>query len=228
MNYASILDLLKENGDPKLIEFNTRLKSNVSQDYGVKVPVLRKIAKTIIKEDPDAFLHLAKDDTQEEIMLQGMIISLSKFPFDKKLFLTEQYLDKITNWALCDIFCGDFKPKKDQLETLYEFMLPYLDSKEEFKCRFAVVMLMNYYIDDKYIDLVLNHLTSIRHEGYYVKMAVAWALSKIYVSYPDKTIKILKEGKLDVFTHNKAIQKMVESYRISLEDKAKLKELKKQ
>lgn len=228
MDYISIIELLKENSDPKLIEFNRRLKSDVSHDYGVKVPVLRKIAKDIIKEYPDLFLKIAKDDTQEEIMLQGMVIALSKFPFDKKLSLTSSYLDKISNWALCDIFCGDFKPETEQLERLYEFITPYLNCKEEFKCRFAVVMLMNYYVNQDYIDKVLNHLITVNHEGYYVKMAVAWALSKIYVAYPDKVIQILKEEKLDSFTHNKSIQKMTESYRISSEEKNALRALKKQ
>lgn len=228
MNYTSILEILENNSDPKLVAFNSRLKSQVSKDYGVKIPVLRNIAKKIIKEDPDLFLKIAKEDTQEEIMLQGMVIALSNFPTDKKLKLISNYLDKITNWALCDVFCGDLKPKSNQLKEYYNFIVPYLSSEAEFKCRFAVVMLMNYYINEDYIDQTFHHLISIKHEGYYVKMAIAWALSKIYVSYPDKTLQILEENILDPFTHNKSIQKMIESNRISSEDKAKLRTLKKQ
>ena len=228
MDYPTLIALLEKNSDPKLQKFNQKLKSQVHQDYGVKIPILRSIAKRIIKEDPDSFLQWIQDNSQEEIILQGMVIALSDFPFEKKLALTEKHLNKVCNWACCDIFCGDFKPSKNELMKLHQFILPYLKSEDEFKCRFAIVMLMSYYIQENNIDSTLSYITQVTHEGYYVKMAIAWALSKIYVHYPQKVKMILINGKLDTFTHNKSIQKMIESYRISEEDKKILKKLKKQ
>lgn len=223
INYEALLQTLKENSDPKLRSFNSRLNSAVSHDYGVKVPVLRKIAKSLVKDDWRSFLSIARDDTQEEIMLQGMVIACSPCSFEEKLSLTEGYIPKISNWALCDVFCGSFKIKQEKLNRLYDFLQPYLNSKQEFECRFAVVMLMDYFIRDETIDQVLSHLIAIENNTYYTRMAIAWALSKAYIDYPEKTLAILQSGKLDAFTHNKAIQKMIESYRISEEDKKMLR-----
>lgn len=92
--------------------------------------------------------------------------------------------------------------------------------------RFAAVALMDFFLNDEYIDRVLEIYRRISLDAYYVKMGVAWALSVCYVKYPEKTLALLKEGALDPWTHNKAIQKCRESFRVSKEDKEMLKELK--
>ncbi|MBQ2753776.1 MAG: DNA alkylation repair protein, partial [Firmicutes bacterium] len=102
-----------------------------------------------------------------------------------------------------------------------------LESEREYDLRFALVMLLDHYIADEYIDYVLDIYEKVKSEYYYVKMAVAWGLSVCFVKYPEKTIKLLEQGSLDAFTHNKTIQKICESLRVSKESKNNLKKLKK-
>ena len=95
----------------------------------------------------------------------------------------------------------------------------HLSSKEEFEIRFGTVMLLNYYIDDGYIDRVLLLLDGIKHEGYYVKMAIAWAVSICFVKFPEKTMNYLMQNTMDNFTFNKSLQKITESLRVDKETK---------
>ena len=114
--------------------------------------------------------------------------------------------------------------KKDQ-EEWFAFLKTYAVSGKEYEIRFALVAMLDYFINEEYIDQVLEILGQVRHEGYYVKMAAAWAVSICYVKFPEKTEGFLKKDLLDDFTHNKSIQKIRESYRVSKEDKERLKTL---
>lgn len=109
---------------------------------------------------------------------------------------------------------------------MYEFVLPYLKSQNEYEVRFAVVILMQYFVTDEYINDVLKIYDDIRHNGYYVKMAVAWGISICYVKYRDITLEYLASCNLDDFTYNKSVQKMIESFRVSREDKEMLRSMK--
>ena len=106
-------------------------------------------------------------------------------------------------------------------------MKKYLSSEREFDVRFALVMLTGYYIDEEYIDRVLEISKNIKHEGYYAKMANAWLLSICFVKFYDKTVEFIKGAGLDIFTHNKAIQKARESRRIDPQRKEELLKMKK-
>lgn len=139
----------------------------------------------------------------------------------------EKFVPKIDNWAVCDTFCAGLKIIKKYPEDFWEFIGKYLKSDKEFEIRFAIVMILDYYINDKYIEEVLEILNNIKHEGYYVKMAVAWTVSICYIKFPKRTMKFLKECNLDNFTYNKSIQKIIESYRVENEDKEILKKMKK-
>ena len=107
-----------------------------------------------------------------------------------------------------------------------EFLSGVLQSGREFELRFCAVMLMDYFIQPPYTEDTIQTLCGIRHDGYYVKMAVAWALSVCFVKARESALPVLLDGRLDDFTHNKTIQKCCESYRVSNEDKAYLRSLK--
>ncbi|MEI3235136.1 MAG: DNA alkylation repair protein [Intestinibacter bartlettii] len=94
--------------------------------------------------------------------------------------LIESFVPKIDNWAICDSFCNSLKFVNKNKEKVWEFIQPYLKSNKEFEIRFAVVIILNYYITEDYIDLVLETLDEVKHEGYYVKMAVAWAYITVF------------------------------------------------
>ncbi len=219
---------LREMADEKYREFHSRLIPGVETVlYGVRVPDLRKLARQLTKEDWREFVELTKDSSVYELnMLCGMVCALAKCDFEEKLEYVEKFIPSINNWAVCDIVCGDLKDVKDHRERMYEFIMPYLESQKEYEVRFAVVILMQYFVTDKYINDVLKIYDDIRHKGYYVKMAVAWGISICYVKYRDITLEYLASCNLDDFTYNKSVQKMIESFRVSREDKEMLRSMK--
>lgn len=219
---------LQDIADEKYRKFHGNLIPGVdSTFYGVRVPLLRKIAKRILKEDWRGFVEMTKDSSVYEInMLCGMVIALAKCDFEEKLEYVAKFIPCINNWAVCDIVCGDMKDVKKNRERTFTFIQPYLSSGEEYEVRFAVVILMQYFLVDEYINDVLKIYDVIRHDGYYVKMAVAWGLSYCFIRYREDTLRYLSSCNLDDFTYNKSIQKMIESRRVSNEDKDMLRSMK--
>ncbi|MFR8104528.1 MAG: DNA alkylation repair protein [Clostridia bacterium] len=213
--------------DEKYNEFQSGLCPGIDNIIGVRLPVLRNYAKELSnKIDIKEYLEIEVMDYYEEIMLQGMLIGLLKENFNTIKKYIVEFVPKINNWAVCDSFCAGLKITKKNKEEMWQFIQPYLKSDKEFEIRFGVVMLLDYYIVEDKIEQVLSILNEIHHEGYYVKMAVAWAISKCYIKFPTETMKLIKENNLDDYTHNKAIQKVKESYCVTKAEKEQLEKLK--
>lgn len=209
--------------DEKYKKFSCTLLPDTDNIIGVRVPEIRKIAKELAKGKWQDY----KDDKYyEEIMLQGLIIGYAKTDDILRFELLKNFIPKIKNWGVCDIVCSNLKFTNKNKSQMWKFLQQYFYSDSEFEVRFAVVMLLNYFIDDDYIDRVLNILDSIKHDGYYAKMAVAWAISICFVKQWDKSFKYIKSSNLPEWTYNKSIQKACESYRISDDKKRLLKALK--
>ncbi len=221
MNVRKKLLELKED---KYQKFHTSLVPGIDNVLGVRVPQVRKIAEELAKTD---YWQDYKDDLYyEEVMIQGLLIGYAKMDNKKRLELLKSFIPKINNWGICDVVCSNLKFTKKCKEHVWHFLQPYLKSNQEFEIRFGVVMLLDYFIDDEYIDKVLDVLDKIRHEGYYAKMAIAWALSVCFVKYWDKTLKYFLHSNLSDWVFNKTVQKVCESYRISNENKVFLKQIK--
>lgn len=221
-----IREKIFELADEKYKEFHSGLCPNTNNIVGVRVPLLRNYAKELAKGDFRDYLTNAKDEYYEEVMLQGMVIGLAKMELEERLDYIKRFVPKIDNWAICDVFCAGLKFVNKNKEEVWKFLGQYLKSNKEFEIRFGVVMLLDFYITEDYIDRVIKILNEIKHEGYYVKMAVAWAISVCYIKFPSETIKLLQENELDDFTYNKALQKIIESYRVSEEDKEVIRTMK--
>ncbi len=217
---------LKKNAENDFQKFSSSLIPNIDNVLGVKLPVLRKIAKTIVKDDWETFLNKYEEKYMEDTMLKGLVITYLKEDFDKMTALVCDFVPKINNWAVCDTFCMGLKFFKKDKDKTFKFLAPYLKSNDEFHLRFACVVLLAHFIDEDYIDEVLNILFNLKSCGYYAGMAIAWAISICYIKFPDKTLKYLLKDNLDDFCHNKAISKIIESYRVTKKDKDKLKLLK--
>ena len=184
----------------------------------------------IVKFNIFPILELLKQiDNQyyEEIMLQGMLIGLEKEDFKMIQSQIEEFVPKIDNWAVCDVFCAGLKVTKKKKEEMWHFIQKYLLSDQEFEIRFGVVMILDYYIEEDYLEKDFKIFDAITSQAYYVQMAVAWAISIALIKFYDKTIKYLENAKLDNFTYNKALQKAIESYRITDDRKEKLRQMKK-
>lgn len=211
--------------DAKYKEFHGGLVPGNNTIIGVRVPVLRSYAKELLKEtDAQTLLDLLGEEWYEERMLQGMIIGLQRgADLQTVLGQTESFLDRIDNWAVCDTFCAGLKLVKKHREEVFDWLMQFVEVQEEYKRRFVLVMLLDYYIDDEYIERVFDIIDRIPKEEYYVQMAAAWALSVALVKQYDRTLAYMENCRLDDFTYNKALQKAVESYRITDRQKAELR-----
>lgn len=226
-DYNKLLEEMLTLGEEKYREFNKSLVPGMGEAYGVRMPMMKNIAKNIAKADWEGYLALANDSVYEELLLQGLVIAKAKCDEATRMKYLGRFVPKINNWEICDTVCMDIKTAKKHRDEYAAFIAPYLASENEFEIRFGVVMLLTHYMDDEYIDNVLNTMQVLKHEGYYVKMAVAWALSVCFVKFRDKTFKVFEGEGLEKFTHNKGIQKCCESFRVSDEDKRLLRGMRK-
>lgn len=225
MSYSleKIRKILLENSDEKYRKFSSSLLPKTDNLLGVRIPFLRKFAKDIVKTCAEEFLKEKNCEYFEETMLQGMVIGLVKTDIAQRFELIKDFLPKIKNWSVCDCFCCSLKFTKDNRKEVLEFLKPYIKSENEYEVRFAAVMLLDYFVNEEYIDTTLALLNEFTHEAYYAKMAVAWAISICYINYPDKTFEFLKRTKISPWVFNKSIQKITESIKIgkNLKDKAR-------
>lgn len=219
--------------DDNLKDFNSKICLDTKKEMmGIRIPELRTLAKSILKNTSleeifgeGKLIYQFNDNSYEEVLLEGFLISYAKMDLESKIPHIERYIPKIDSWSITDTFI--LKLKKSELENYWKFILKYVKSEKEFEIRFAIISMLKYYLIDEYIDKVMEILDKVNHEGYYVKMAVAWTLAEIGIKYNDKLFNYLEQkNNLDNFTYNKAIQKMLESYRISDEQKKILRTMK--
>ena len=222
----SIREQIFELSDEEYKRFQSKLCPANDNIVGVRLPLLRKLAKEIAKGNWREYIRTAQNNYYEEVMLQGMVLGYVKANIEEILSYILDFVPKIDNWAVCDSFCIGLKFTKVNREHVWGFLQPYLSSKQEFEMRFGIVMILNFYVEEDYIDKVLVLLDRAKNEGYYVKMAVAWAVSVCYVKFPEKTMEYLKNNTLDDFTYNKALQKITESLKIDKDTKELIRSMK--
>ncbi len=218
---------LKEQADPAYREFHTGIVPGAAEILGVRAPAVREISKRICKDDWRSFLK-EPAEFYEERTLKALVIANAKMSFDERMELTREFVPQIDNWAICDVFCGDWKVKEGpDKEKLWDYCLELIESDEEFKMRVSAVMMLAHFLDDAHIDIVLDLLTTKYNPGYYYKMGAAWTLSYCYIKYPERTEPMLFRDTLDKEIRNKAVQKISDSFRVGKEDKERLKAKKK-
>lgn len=212
--------------DLKYKEFHGSLCPDIDNVIGVRIPKLREYAKELYKCNNLKDIKI-EDKYYEELVIQGMLIGFqTKAPIKEVIKQVEEFIPKINSWAVCDTFCAGLKITKKYQTEMFKVIKEYLKSTQEYQVRFAIVMLLDYYINDQYIDQVLQILDNVKLEKYYVQMANAWAISICLIKYYNKTLDFLNTTKIDDFTYNKGIQKAIESYRITNEQKEYLRTLK--
>ena len=212
-----------ENGYQK---FTAKLIPTSHNIIGVRMPFMRDLAKQIVNDDWQEYLKTADDYCFEEVMLQGLVIGLVKIDVPIRLEYIRKFISKIDNWSVCDSFCIGLKFAKKNQQEVWSFIEPYSYSEKEYEVRFSIIMMLSHFINEDYIDRVLESCQNVSHDGYYAKMGVAWALSVCFVKFPQKTLEVFKSRKLEKKTHNKAIQKCIESFRVKDEEKLVLRALK--
>lgn len=223
--------LLFDNQDLKYKNFHSSLMPTIERErvIGVRVPILRKIASELLKDkqfvnnELDAFLCKLPHKYYEQNMLHAIFVSKQK-SFKVAMDLTEKFLPYIDNWAVCDCFSPKcFEKRKIEL---WDKIDKWLDSNLTYTVRFGIVNAMRYFLDDDFCIEKLERVISVKSDEYYVNMALAWYFSVVLVKHYDIGVEYLKTGALDCWVHNKSIQKAIESFRISDEQKKYLKSLK--
>lgn len=217
-----IREELNQAADPEYKKFHESLVPGLTTMLGVRMPALRKIAKKIAKDDFTEFLRSADDSCYEELMLEGIVIGYAKMSKEEQAQALEIFVPKINNWAICDCCCITYKFMKEDPSYWFSFLAKYLASSREYELRFAIVSILNFFVTDEYLEAILDIFNRIKNDAYYVRMAVAWAVSVCYVSYPERTLTFLQKDTMDAFTHNKSIQKIRESNQVSKEEKDRL------
>lgn len=222
----SVRAQLQQLADPNYRQFTAKLLPGTDSILGVRLPALRRLAREIAKTDWRGWLEQASDDIFEERMLQGLVLGYAIAEPKELLAYTAAFLPKIDNWSVCDSLCAGYRLANREPELVWDFLQPYLDSPLEFPCRFGAVMLLDHYCTPEYLNRTLARLAQVQPNGYYAKMAVAWAVSVCFVKDPALTIPYLQRETWDDFTHNKALQKVTESLRVTPEQKAVARSLK--
>ena len=207
-------------------KFSQSLLPGVPNMLGVRLPHLRKMAKNIMKQDWRLYLLQGSELYFEEIMLKGIIIGYAKTDIEEVLSQVTAFVPSIHCWSVCDSFCSGLKITKKYPELVWDYLKPYFFSKEEYSVRFAVVMTIFYYIKKEYLTQIFSLFDVIEHDGYYVKMAVAWSVSICFISFPEETTEYLLTCQLEDTTYQKALQKITESHKVDKDIKEKIKAMK--
>lgn len=221
-----IVKILFQNQDLKYRDFHSSLVPNVEKErfIGVRTPVLRKLAKEMVKDGSyKDFIKELPHYYYEENTLHSCILSLLK-DLDELINELDNFLSYIDNWATCDLL----RPKafeKDQKRIL-DKVKEWIHTKDIYSIRFGIVTLLSFYLDEFFCKEINEIILNIKSDDYYVNMAIAWYFSYALIKQYDMTIDIFKMYKLDKWVHNKSIQKAIESFRISDDKKIYLRSLK--
>jgi len=206
--------------------FHSKLMPTVPFEkvIGVRTPLLRKFAKELSKTDKaKGFLSILPHEYYEENNLHAFLICLVK-DFDEVICETEKFLPYIDNWATSDMFVPlVFKKNTDRL---YPHILKWVGSDKTYTVRYAIGLLLNMYLDDNFSFEHLELVSGVKSCEYYVNMMRAWYFATALAKQYESTVVYLESKRLDVWTHNKTIQKAIESYRITNEQKMYLRTLK--
>lgn len=220
------LSLLQKEKDDKYKVFSEKIVSDTNYPIiGVRVPKIREIAKTIIISGNTPIIN-SNYTCYEECLLYGLIIAGAKISFDEKTELFNKYLPFVDSWGITDSVAAAFKDVKKNREKAIEFIYALLKSPYVYSRRFGVVLLTLYFTGEQFKAEHVKNVLLLKDGEYYIDMAIAWYISVLLVKNREYAVDLIKRQILPTFIHNKAIQKAAESFRISVEDKKYLKQLK--
>ena len=211
--------------DKEYAAFQCKLIPTISAGtvLGIRVPVLRNLAKEFRKESEcEAFLESLPHRYYDENMFHSILLCDVK-DYERAIEYVDSFLPYIDNWAVCDTLSP--KVFKKHRSKLIEKIMEWTKSDKVYTCRFGIKMLMAHFLDEDFKPEYLKIPEAVKSDEYYVKMMVAWYFATALAKQWDATIPYIEENKLDIWTHNKTIQKARESYRITADQKEYLKTL---
>ena len=203
-------------GNESYAAFNQRIVNTKMPVIGVRVPDLRRLARELAPDMSAADISkllTVQNESFEYVLLCGLLITHARLDDQTAIDLTKQYLPLVDSWAHIDVFVE--KKRRFAGEIWWDFTLECLQSKAEFTVRYGVVSLMTNFLDEAQVDRVFAALRNVKHDGYYVKMALAWLYATAAVNFFEKTLAELENRQIDAWMRNKAYQKMRESRRFT-------------
>lgn len=229
-DYELFLDKLDKMSDGETFsDFQKRIAKTRKKVVGVRTPELRKFADEIFKSEHCGIFKFGSNEIFEEVLVKGMVLAKHQ-DVDFVLKEFDNLVLCFDSWAETDMICSKFAFFKGNEERLFSYFSNLVRSEKEFVCRFGIVCLMKYFLDEQYSDAVFDVLDRVVCEKYYVNMAIAWLICEFIVKKPQNAVenmrKIMKNHHFNSFIVDKAIQKSVESFRIDDETKKKLREMK--
>ncbi len=222
INIRNELFLLK---DDKYKNFQGKLLPGINNFIGVRVPVVRKLSTSISYEEKINYIENYNCEFLEEYLLKGLFIS-DICDINLVIKYTKQFIKQIDNWEVCDIFASSLKIVKENKKIFLDFINNYFNSNKEYEKRFVFVILLNYYINDEYVDKIFEIICKVKCSYYYDKMALAWLISYLYINYKNKTLYFFKHCNIDSDIYNMSIKKIIESNKVCKSDKYILNKLK--
>ena len=216
-----ILDRLTDlaQGNESYAAFNQRIVNTKMPVIGVRVPDLRRLARELAPNmsaaDISKLLLKAQNKSFDYVLLCGLLITHARLDDQTAINLTKQYLPHVDSWAHIDVFVE--KKRRFAGEVWWDFALECLQNEAEFTVRYGVISLMTNFLDESHINQVFAALRNVKHDGYYVKMALAWLYATAAVNFFELTLAELENENTDAWTCNKAYQKMRESRRFTPE-----------
>jgi len=229
LSKENIVNVLNSLADPSYQKFSAHLLPPGEKVLGVRLPILRKLAKEILS-NPYVKEYLSftkKKQSIEETLLQGFVIASYPCPLKEKLTYVKRYVSHITNWSTCDSFISSLKFTKKYKKEVLSFLMPYFSSEKEYDIRFGVVMLLNYYHEKEDLEEDFLLLNPLSNKPYFARMGVAWCLSILYIKHPEETYSYLLQSHLDDTTYQKTITKILESSTIVGEERTRVLSLRK-
>lgn len=220
--YEKVIDELSCLTDDKFREFSSKIVVGSRPLLGVRVPYLKRVAKNVSRETIDEYFENCEFKYFEDTLVYGLLAA--RLDYDDFLKVLPVYLGKIDSWALVDSFVPTISCVKSHRKEFFEYIRSRIFSAENFELRFCIIALMDWFLEEK-IQFILKSLEKIDGKGYYNDMAIAWLLSVAFIKRRMETLAYLKIDELSDFTHNKAISKICDSFRVNEEDKINIKKL---
>lgn len=207
-------------------QFNQTLIQSTWPMVGVRVPVIRQLAKEAISDGRWQEILAQPPTTYEEVQLHSFLIAQAPWTPQQRMARIEQFFPLMDNWAVVDGLCSSLKETKKYEQLYWQWLQQFTASDAPYVTRFVFVMYLNYFVKPPYLEEVLAQLEANEDEHYYIHMAVAWALSMAYIKNPERVMSFLTTTTMPTKNYNKALQKIRESKRVSVEQKAIFKQMK--
>lgn len=221
MTYDEMMMALRAASDPAYADYQRKIVTDTAYPMlFVRMPVLRKIAKSVSQGDWKGMADCCSFSGYEEVLTVCLAAAGADAPLSERLAVLEPMLPRLDSWAMTDSIVPTLAAKSSERQAAWDFAVGCIGAEGEYVRRFGIVMLLDFFLIPEYLDAVEETIVSIYDQRYYVQMACAWLLAEMALQAWDRVEGILKAGRLDLFVHNMTIRKIRESLRIPGDVKA--------